>query len=89
MRATALTLILMVLPHAAIPDVKHGDITIDCYCTDTFGKRVELGESICLHVDGRSFVARCEMSLNNPTWRDTGERCTVSRLTPANTEWPA
>ncbi len=89
MRAAFLTLSLIFLPHFAISDVKHGEITIDCYCTDTFGRRVELGEAVCLHVDGRSFVAKCEMALNNPIWRDTGESCTVSRLAPVEDGQPA
>ena len=54
--------------------------TVDCYCTDTSGGRVELGQSICLYVDGRAFMARCEMSLNNPMWRPTGDGCLSSRL---------
>jgi hypothetical protein len=32
--------------------------TIDCYCTDRNGSRVELGETICLQVDGRMFVVK-------------------------------
>lgn len=51
----------------------------ECYCTDTSGARVELGETICLTVDGRSFQARCEMMLNNPMWREVGSDCTVSQ----------
>lgn len=59
--------------------------TVDCYCTDTQGLRVELGESICLTVDGRAFMAQCDMSLNVPIWRDTGQGCLSSsrELTPA------
>ena len=57
--------------------------TIDCYCTDPQGDRVELGATICLTVDGRSFLARCEMSLNNPMWRETGDGCVSSQLDPA------
>ena len=53
---------------------------IECFCTDSGGDRVELGQSICLYVDGRAFKARCEMSLNNPIWRETGESCTTSLL---------
>ena len=52
-----------------------GARVIECYCTDTTGGRVDLGETICLMVDGRAFLARCEMSLNNPIWRDTGAAC--------------
>lgn len=51
----------------------------DCYCTDTSGARVELGETVCLTVDGRTFEARCEMMLNNPMWREIGSGCTVSQ----------
>ena len=59
--------------------------TVDCYCTDTQGLRVELGEVICLQVDGRAFMAQCDMSLNVPIWRDTGDACLSSsrELTPA------
>ena len=54
--------------------------TVDCFCTDSSGLRVELGESICLFVDGRAFMARCEMSLNVPMWRQTGDACASSGL---------
>jgi hypothetical protein len=50
----------------------------DCYCTDKAGSRVELGENICLTVDGRSYTARCEMSLNVPMWREVGPECLSS-----------
>ncbi|MEY8840440.1 hypothetical protein AB9K41_15575 [Cribrihabitans sp. XS_ASV171] len=52
----------------------------DCYCTDTSGARVELGETICLHVDGRMFMAQCQMSLNVPMWREVSEGCLSARL---------
>ena len=52
-----------------------GGRTIDCYCTDTQGARVEMGETICLVVDGRAFLALCDMSVNVPIWRDTGKTC--------------
>ena len=49
--------------------------TVDCYCTDSTGSRVEMGQRSCLSVGGREFMARCDMSLNVPIWRDTGESC--------------
>ena len=49
--------------------------TVDCYCTDSTGGRVEMGQMACLNVGGRAFMARCDMSLNVPIWRDTGEDC--------------
>lgn len=57
-----------------------GGKVIECYCTDTQGARVELGEVICLHVNGRDFLAQCDMSLNVTTWRDIGEPCLSSGL---------
>lgn len=57
-----------------------GGKVIDCYCTDRNGGRVELGEMICLQVDGRMFMAQCQMSLNVPMWREISEGCLSSRL---------
>nr|WP_239479668.1 hypothetical protein [Actibacterium sp. 188UL27-1] len=54
--------------------------TEDCYCTDSSGSRVELGQLICLQVDGRLFMARCEMSLNVPMWREQQSGCSTSSL---------
>lgn len=59
-----------------------GGKVIDCYCTDSTGGRVELGQSICLFVNGRAFMARCEMSLNVPMWRETGEGCVSAQGVP-------
>lgn len=59
-----------------------GGKTIDCYCTDKSGARVELGETTCLQVDGRMFMAQCQMSLNVPMWREVSEGCLSSSLSP-------
>lgn len=53
---------------------------ISCYCTDKTGGRVELGQVVCLQVGGRRFTARCEMSLNNPMWREQADGCLSSHL---------
>lgn len=75
-----LAFILAILATPAQSDVKSNTgKVIECYCTDSSGGRVELGEEICLFVDGRSFMALCDMSLNNPTWRDTGRECLSSQ----------
>ncbi|PJE33553.1 hypothetical protein PSM7751_04015 [Pseudooceanicola marinus] len=72
-------LILAALPataqEAPMPPLK----AIECYCTDRQGDRVELGEVICLSVDGRSYLAQCQMSLNVPMWREVGPSCLSSR----------
>lgn len=71
----------LVVPFAGRADVVAPDgRVIDCYCTDTQGARVELEQVICLYVDGRAFMAKCDMSLNVPTWRDTGQGCLSSGL---------
>ncbi len=79
MKRAILICCLFALP--AMADVKApGGKTIDCYCTDRTGGRVELGETICLQVDGRMFMAQCQMSLNVPMWREVQKGCLSSRL---------
>ena len=58
--------------------------TVECYCTDRSGARVELGETICLQVDGRMFMAQCQMSLNVPMWREVEKGCLSSGLDRGN-----
>lgn len=66
---------------AAAADVTGpGGKTVECYCTDRTGSRVELGETICLQVDGRMFMAQCQMSLNVPMWREVQSGCLSSGL---------
>lgn len=73
--------IMLILANPALADIvtPKGKV-IDCYCTDKTGSRVELGETICLQVDGRMFMAQCQMSLNVPMWRETQKGCLSSRL---------
>jgi hypothetical protein len=54
--------------------------TVACYCTDKTGSRIELGQTICLQVDGRMFMAQCQMSLNVPMWREVQQGCLSSSL---------
>ncbi|MFC3615932.1 hypothetical protein ACFORG_19440 [Lutimaribacter marinistellae] len=80
-RQPLLILVVSLLPFTAAADVVGpGGKVQDCYCTDTSGSRVELGETICLHVDGRMFMAQCQMSLNVPMWREVQEGCLSARL---------
>ncbi|WP_420567114.1 hypothetical protein [Thalassovita sp.] len=73
-------LALILLTGPALADANIGGKTVDCYCTDTNGGRVELGQTICLFVDGRMFMAQCQMSLNVPMWREVAEGCASSSL---------
>ncbi|RFP85485.1 hypothetical protein DZK27_16690 [Rhodobacteraceae bacterium 63075] len=72
--------ILALLAAPAAADVQKGGKTVDCYCTDKTGARVELGENICMQVDGKMFMAQCQMSLNNPMWRKLSDGCLSSEL---------
>ncbi len=83
-------LILVLMASPALSDVKGpGGKVIDCYCTDKSGGRIELGETICLQVDGRMFMAQCQMSLNVPMWRELSEGCLSSSLGPPHSPIPA
>lgn len=78
MRSLLALLLLVATPTLA--DYKIGGKTIECYCTDTQGARVEMGETICLRVDGKMFMVRCAMSLNVPIWRKVSDGCLSSSL---------
>ena len=77
MKKIALTLIFFAMPVAADVTSPSGK-TVDCYCTDSNGARVELGQHRCMNVNGRLFMARCEMSLNVPMWREQTGGCVAS-----------
>ena len=76
-----LAILFTLLAAPVLADGMYNGKTVDCYCTDKTGGRVEIGEMTCLHVDGRSFMAQCQMSLNNPMWREVSEGCLSSSLT--------
>ncbi|KIC48937.1 hypothetical protein [Tateyamaria sp. ANG-S1] len=75
------TLIFLAMASPALADVTSpSGKTVECYCTDKAGSRIELGQTICLQVDGRMFMAQCQMSLNSPMWREVQEGCMSSSL---------
>lgn len=74
--------ILLIAPAPILAGETAGK-TIECYCTDAKGARVEIGDVICLSVGGRDFLAQCDMSQNVPAWRDIGEGCLSSRAAPS------
>lgn len=81
MNAWRLTLALTVLGAPLAADVTGpGGKTQACYCTDQRGARIELGEMICLRVDGTLFMAQCQMSLNVPMWRKVQDGCLGASL---------
>ncbi len=84
-RGSTLLLLLATAAPGAADVTGPGGRTVDCYCTDRSGARVELGQTICLQVDGRMFMAQCQMSLNVPMWREVAQGClgASQRLEPA------
>lgn len=64
----------------ALADWNMNGVIIDCYCTDTTGGKVDIGEVTCLFVDGKMFMAQCDMSLNVPIWRKVSDGCLSSSL---------
>lgn len=78
-----LAALLFLLTGPALADVTSpSGKTVDCYCTDSSGGRIELGQRICLQVDGRMFMAECQMSLNVPMWREVDQGCLSSQVAP-------
>ncbi|MEL6888271.1 MAG: hypothetical protein AAFO86_06140 [Pseudomonadota bacterium] len=74
-------LISLSLASPALADVTSpSGKTVECFCTDRGGSRIELGQTICMQVDGRLFMAQCQMSLNVPMWREVQEGCLSSSL---------
>lgn len=57
------------------PKPKDGFRYPDCFCTDSTGKRIEIGQTTCLQIGSQTFTAQCGMSLNNPTWRRISDGC--------------
>ncbi|PTM98967.1 hypothetical protein [Mycoplana dimorpha] len=46
-----------------------------CTCRNRDGSRYEQGAVACLNVDGRTYLARCEMALNVPNWKKVQDGC--------------
>ena len=49
----------------------------NCKCRNR-GVMFELGQMSCLHVDGTSYMARCEMKLNVSSWTKVEDGCPIS-----------
>jgi len=62
-------------PNYSPPPAKEGFSYPDCYCTDSKGQRVDMGKTACLVIGSRRILARCDMSVNNPIWRQESEGC--------------
>lgn len=63
------------LPAYVRPKPKEGYSYPDCYCTDSDGGRVEVGQLACLRIGRREVVSRCEQADNLTIWRHQSEGC--------------
>ncbi len=54
----------------------------DYFCTGSDGARHELGEVVCLINNSctQTWLAKCDMSLNNPMWRKVQDGCPSAGL---------
>lgn len=57
----------------------------NCKCRNR-GTMFELGETSCLRVDGRNYLARCEMRLNVSSWIEVEDACPVTQNTRTGTQ---
>lgn len=68
MIAAVAALLAAEIGYAAPPDSR-------CSCRNRDGSKYELGQVACLRVDGRAYLARCEMELNVTTWKKLRDGC--------------
>jgi hypothetical protein len=72
-----LTFILMPNPVAAAG--------ANCRCLYQ-GKYFDHGDTVCIRVDGRTKLARCDMVLNNSSWKFVQDGCPSASATPLGPE---
>ncbi|MCO6186420.1 hypothetical protein [Rhizobium sp. L1K21] len=52
----------------------------DCTCVNKGGALYHLGERACINVGGKSYLAECQMNLNNTSWEKVEDGCPLTRL---------
>lgn len=73
--AVLITLALVASPLAAQDQAEK-----PCFCRNSDGEKVMLGDIACLQVGSTMFMARCSMSLNVLTWRKVADGCLSSQI---------
>ena len=53
----------------------------DCRCIYR-GRYFEQGDMVCIHVNGADKLARCDMALNNSSWKFLAKGCPQAMATP-------
>jgi len=69
---------------AGAQDVQAAGPNINCTCRYR-GKSIKLGETVCMQTPGGSRLARCEMALNNTSWKILGGSCPLASAPSART----
>lgn len=54
-----------------------------CTCRNKDGSKLELGQTACIRVGDKAYLARCEKELNVMTWRKLRDACPEARLSVA------
>lgn len=54
--------------------------TKGAHCRDSNGQRREIGDVICITASCLTWMAKCELVLNNAIWRKTQEGCPTAGL---------
>ncbi len=52
----------------------------DCACKSQRGGIFQLGERTCISVNGKSYLAECEMNLNITSWKKVQDECPLASL---------
>lgn len=74
-----LSCMLLVAAVLVVPDwAAAGPPDARCTCRNRDGSKHALGAVVCLSVDGRKFLARCEMVLNVSSWQKVQDGCPVA-----------
>lgn len=69
------------LPQSAPPASVLSTGPYDYFCTGGNGERYELGEITCITASScQVWLAKCDMSLNNPMWRKIQDGCPVASV---------
>jgi hypothetical protein len=58
-----------------------------CLCRHSEGK-AKLGETICRRIGGQFVTLRCELVLNNTSWRQISEGCDTASLPQSKSNTP-
>ena len=61
-------------PERAAPLANSDSADRSCSCRYRGGYAL-LGETVCIHVSGDSYLARCDMVLNNTAWKRVQDGC--------------